>query len=310
MKKGFVLYFFLLYFVFAAQAQAEPASDSLSYDKLKENKVEPSKNFQLVETFFDSLISFSEDGTQLQYTPNELMIKAAFYLLDTPYASQTLEVNKEEQLVVNLQQVDCMTFVENCLAFCRAFQHLVPDYDYFIRELKYIRYRNGIIQGYTSRLHYATDWITDNVIKGTIDDITYAAGGKKFYPDVHYISQHPQSYPALNRNPSDIEAMASIEKKINERSTYYYIPKAEISEKQTYIKDGDIICFTTNISGLDITHVGIAFWNKGHLSFIHASSKSKKVIVNPESLSDYCNMIKNNTGIIILRPLTLVDNNS
>ncbi|MDR0865578.1 MAG: DUF1460 domain-containing protein [Candidatus Symbiothrix sp.] len=263
------------------------------------------KDEQIVRGYFNSLLPAPEDTVQSNYSPDELMLKAAFFLLKTPYVAQTLEGNAEEELVVNLHELDCMTFVENCLALSRAAQYPFPDSDYFVRQLKYIRYRSGIIHGYTSRLHYTTDWIADNVGKGTIEDITYALGGKRFQPHLGFMSSHPDLYPGLSENSQDVEVMISIERAINQRNTYYYIPQNEINDKQALIKSGDIICFTTNLPGLDISHLGIACWNKGQLSFIHASSKYKKVIINPESLADYCGTIKGNTGIMVLRPLSV-----
>jgi hypothetical protein len=267
------------------------------------------KEKKIVEQYFQSLLPAPGDSLRSIYSPDELMMKAALFLLQTPYVAHTLEVNDEEELVINLRELDCMTFVESCLALSRAAQYAYPDFDYFVRQLKYIRYRGGIIQGYTSRLHYTTDWITDNVNKGTLEDITCALGGKRFQPRVGYMSSHPELYSGLRDNPQSTKTMASIEKTINQRTTYYYIPKGEIVEKQSLIKNGDIICFTTSLSGLDISHLGIACRDKGQLSFIHASTRYKKVVINPESLSDYCQMNKSNTGIMVLRPRAFEEEN-
>ncbi|MDR2057910.1 MAG: DUF1460 domain-containing protein [Dysgonamonadaceae bacterium] len=263
------------------------------------------KEEQIVKSYFDSL----KTDEKAIYSPNDLMAAAALWLLNTPYAAGILEKNAEEDLVVNLQELDCMTFVENCLAMSRSAQYPNPDYDYFIRELKKIRYRNGLIQGYTSRLHYTSDWIYDNAAKGEIEDVTYALGGKKFKPNVYYMSSHPDLYPALIKNQQDMEVIIEIEKRINRRNNYYYIPRNEIGDKTSLIKSGDIICFTTELPGLDISHMGIAYWHKGQLSFIHASSKAKKVIIETESIGDYCRRNKSNTGIIVLRELSVNVNN-
>ena len=256
-----------------------------------------SKDEAIIEGYFNSLQGSEEK------TPNELIVQAALSLLNTPYVANTLEINEEEQLVINLSELDCMTLVENCIALSRAIQYPTPDYEYFVRELKKIRYRDGLIDGYTSRLHYTSDWINNNVEKNIIEDITYALGGKKFKPNVNYMSTHPNLYPALRKNRQDVETMAEIENRINQRNNYFFIPRNEINEKAPLIKSGDIICFTTGLPGLDISHLGIAYWSKNQLSFIHASSKAKKVIINPESIADYCQLNKNNSGIIILRTL-------
>ncbi len=295
MKSIKIIICFLLFYI--GNASAQLIDNEFTQDE------------HIIKTYFNSLATLPTDSVIHYYSPDELIIEAALYLMDTPYVGKTLEVNKEEELVINLRELDCMTFVENCLALSRAAQYPYPDYDYFVRQLKYIRYREGIIHGYPSRLHYTTDWIADNVGKGIIEDITYALGGKKFQPNVGFMSSHPELYPGLQANKQDVEVMIDIENRINQRNTYYYIPQHEIKEKQSLIKTGDIICFTTNLPGLDISHLGIAYWNKNQLTFIHASSKYKKVIINPESLSDYCGMIKTNTGIMILRPLSVTIGN-
>jgi hypothetical protein len=234
-------------------------------------------------------------------SPGELTVKAALLLLNTPYVAQTLEGNANESLVVNLQQLDCMTLVENCLALSRAAQSPHPDYEAFVRELQAIRYRGGILNGYTSRLHYTSDWITDNAGMGVIEDVTEAVVGKRFRPQVDFMSSHPERYPALKDNLQAVKEMAAIEQAINQRNTYYYIPKNEIQSRQSQIESGDIIGFTTRIPGLDISHVAIAYWKQGRLGFIHASTQYMKVVVEPKSLEEYCRGIKTNTGIVVLR---------
>ncbi|GHT44015.1 xylanase [Bacteroidia bacterium] len=246
----------------------------------------------LVEDYF---------AARANYSSNELMVRAAFALLNTPYVAHTLEGNAEETLVVNLRELDCMTFVENCVALSTAAQEPQPDYERFVRQLQKIRYRDGVISGYTSRLHYTTDWIFNNAHKGIIEDVTAALGGKPFQVRVGFMSAHPESYSSLQHNPVDTEKMAAIENAINQRNTYSYIPKNEIRKRQSQIKSGDIVGFTTGIPGLDISHVGIAYWHNGQLSFIHASTKANKVVINPEPLVDYCKAIKTNTGIVVLR---------
>jgi hypothetical protein len=236
---------------------------------------------------------------------NEI-IRAALFFLETPYVAKTLEQSEEEELIINLREMDCMTLVENCLALSRTTQSVSPDWESFKYELRQIRYRNGIINGYVSRLHYSTDWIFDNAGKGILEDVTYALGGRKFIVDVHFMSENYEKYPHLADNPDNVQQIALVEQAINARNIYYYIPKKEIVQHQSLIKNGDIICFTTAIPGLDISHLSIAYWNKRQLTFIHASSSAKKVIINPDSLIDYCNSIRTCTGIMVLRPVNVV----
>ena len=232
--------------------------------------------------------------------PGELITKTALYFLGTPYVSSTLEINETEQLVVNLRELDCMTLVENCLALTQTVRSGSMTYNHFTQKLQRIRYRGGIIDGYPSRLHYTSDWITDNVAKQILSDKTKGLGGKSMQFNLNFMSTHPESYNALKNHPDDIAKMQQIEKKVNRR-TYYFIPKNEIPGNEKLIQNGDIICFVTSIEGLDISHLGIAYRKNGMLTFIHASSQAHKVIVNSESIAGYCAKMKRNTGIMVLR---------
>ncbi|MDL2290446.1 DUF1460 domain-containing protein, partial [Paludibacteraceae bacterium OttesenSCG-928-F17] len=265
--------------------------------------------------FFSFLSAFaqkpSESDVQIFNRYAELMketpadkqfVETALFFLDSPYTANTLEGNHEEQLVVNLREFDCTTFVESCMALYNTVRNQPASYDEFTHNLELIRYRGGEINDYTSRLHYVTDWIADNENKGITQDCTKAIGGVPMNVYVNYMSAHPQSYPALRKDSRNTARMEVIENSINNRSDkYYYVPKADIGEIQNSIRTGDILFFATSIKGLDVTHAGIAYWEGAKLTFIHASSKHKKVIVNPESLSDYCTGIKSNTGVIVVR---------
>ena len=250
----------------------------------------------IAETFLRSAKSNTIDSE---------IVRAARYFLETPYVGGTLERSEEEELIINLQEVDCMTLVEYCLALSRTTQLPSPSWESFQRELRQIRYRNGVINGYVSRLHYSTDWIYNNTGKGVIEDVTHALGGHKFMVDVHYMSKNHEKYPHLADNPEAVQQITQTERAINARNIYHFIPKKEMAGHQSLIKSGDIIGFTTAISGLDISHLGIAYWNDKQLTFIHASSTAKKVIINPESLIDYCNSISTCTGIVVLRPVNV-----
>ncbi len=78
-----------------------------------------------------------------------LMVKVGMYFKETPYVASTLETEDgSEKLVVNLREMDCTTFAENCLAISRTIKNSNPDFEKFASELQTIRYRNGEINGY------------------------------------------------------------------------------------------------------------------------------------------------------------------
>ena len=88
--------------------------------------------------------------------------------LETPYLEKTLEVGDTETLVINFSGLDCTTFVENVLTFGIILKNDKQSFGKFASNLETIRYRNGELIGYPSRLHYFTEWIRNNESKGLV----------------------------------------------------------------------------------------------------------------------------------------------
>lgn len=226
-------------------------------------------------------------------------------LLGLPYVSGTLEVNDEERLVVNLRQLDCTTFVENVLALSQCVKDRKNIFEAFKQKLEMIRYRNGELQGYESRLHYFSDWIEDNKRKGFVFELQ---GPNPPFTQVqmlnlNFMSTHPRLYKALRNNPHIVQRIEEQENLLS-GSKYNYIPKSMIKNTvllRNTIKDGDIIAIVCNKPGLDIAHVGLAIWKPDGLHMLHASSTHKKVIEDKRTLYDYLSKNKSFLGIRVIR---------
>lgn len=247
---------------------------------------------------FERYVSEMEASKSLP--TGELMVKTARFFLGTPYVAATLE-QEPEALTINLREMDCMTLVENVVALSRTMQADSPSFDLFCKNLQTLRYRNGEIHDYADRLHYTTDWIFENERKGIVKDVTHRIGGISHPISVSFMSTHPDSYKQLKGNTELIAKIDAKEKEISSRS-YYFIPETEINKQAAGMKDGDVVCFVTTIKGLDISHVGVICRVGDKLTFIHASTTQKKVIVNEAPLQEYVEDIKRNSGVMIVRP--------
>jgi len=234
-------------------------------------------------------------------TTADLVVAAGMQFLNTPYVAHTLESDQEE-LIINLRELDCTTFAENCLAIARSAKRGNPSFKTFTTELQNLRYRNGKIEDYPSRLHYFSDWIYENAKNGYIEDLSKEICNTPYPLDVDFMSTHPDSYPQLKQNPAWVKEMQEIELNIRQREMYF-IPKEKIADLEDQLKTGDIIGITTSVKGLDITHVGILIKVNGRIHLMHASSKAMKVVISEEPLSDYLKGSKSNTGIMVVRPL-------
>jgi hypothetical protein len=224
------------------------------------------------------------------------MIHTARFFIDTPYVGGTLEDDSEEQLRVNLRELDCVTFVENTTALYLMLQSNRHTFDNFCSILQRIRYRDGIINGYLSRLHYFTEWLGNNRQKEIIN-LPAVPGCHSFTPEVSYMSTHCDAYPALKTHPDWCSQMSAIEKSINELN-FCYIPKEQLKDSETHFNTGDIIAITTHTAGLDVAHTGLALVQNGRVYLFHASSEAKKVVISEETLHDYLARIKNHSGIL------------
>lgn len=223
------------------------------------------------------------------------------FFLNTPYVASTLEAPGPERLQVNLHGLDCTTLVENALALSRLLVSEKQDFETYLSLLSKIRYRNGQLDGYPSRLHYASDWLTDNIQKGYVR-MVQVPGMVPMQPNVNYMSTHPSAYAALKADSLLLPVIADQENKINLR-TYPLLPKKELTDKASFIRTGDIIAIATSFPGLDFAHLGIAIRQKGKIYLLHASSSGKKVLISETPLAIYLAGIKKHTGIVVARPL-------
>ena len=230
---------------------------------------------------------------------NERIPYVAFFFLRTPYKSNTLNLTKKELPVINLHELDCVTFVENVLALSYLSAYSQEYENVFVENIIKIRYRGGQIEDYTSRLHYSSDWLYEMQKQGLLTDLTPFAGGIPFSPQVFYMSRNSKLYPPL-QDSKLLEKIKNIETEINRR-TYYYIPKVKVKEAYNKIKDGDIILITTRIKGLDTSHLGFAYKKDGKVWLLHASSQGKKVMISEQPLQEYMEGIPSQNGIMIAR---------
>lgn len=252
----------------------------------------------------DSLIyeSYIQGFSSMQHSDiSDLIASTALFFIDRPYVASTLDENSTEVLTINLHEFDCTTFVENCIALSKVIKSGDFSFSNYCNVLTSMRYRNGKIDGYTSRLHYTSDWIYQNERNGLLKNISLNLNGNQIEKGINFMSNHSKLYKHLNNNQENLDRIKTVENEISQRNNYKIIPLQNIKTISNNIIDGEIIIFATNIGGLDYSHIGIAYHKDNKLRFIHASSMAKKVIIETKSLIDYCNSSKQCSGISVLR---------
>ncbi len=249
----------------------------------------------------NSKFKLAVDKSLSQKPINEVVVEIGKSFLATEYVAHTLEKQGDEQLVINLTGLDCTTFLENTLTLSRCIKKNKTSFDDYQNELTFVRYRDGKIDKYPSRLHYFSDWIYNNQQKGIVKDITKEIGGKEIKFKLSFMSENPKYYKQLKENPEFIPIIRKQEEEVNSRQ-YYFIPEKEIEKFEDKIQTGDLIALTTPEKGLDIGHVGIAIkMENGRIHFLHAPLVGSKVQITESPLSDYVIKNKKRNGIIVLR---------
>ena len=225
--------------------------------------------------------------------------------LNRPYVAHTLEAGDKERLVVNTRELDCTTLVETVTALTKCAYQKKYTYAAYRAALQAMRYRKGKIDNYTSRIHYFTEWITENSKSGLVTEIQQPNPPFTAVQtvSVNYMSQHPQCYKALKAHPEYVPEIRRMERRVSGQQ-FCYIPKERVGrsdELRNVVKDGDIIAITCNKAGLDIAHLGFAVWKNGNLHLLNASQLHKKVVEEPMTLWQYLRQHPSHTGIRIIR---------
>lgn len=221
--------------------------------------------------------------------------------IGTPYEAHTLEVPGPEHLVVDLRTFDCTTFVETTLALSRCVRLAAPNFPAFREQLQKIRYRDGIIHGYPSRLHYFIDWIGNNEAKGIVRNVTHELGGVAITKPIDFMTTHVSAYHQL-ADKANVAAVAQAEKRLSSHP-YVVLPKQSIDSATPEIQNGDIIALATSMEGLDVSHVGFAVRTGNVVKFLHAPLSGGSVTLSEHPLPDYVAGLSKATGIIVARPL-------
>ena len=231
--------------------------------------------------------------------------------IGTPYVAFALEAYLREggspvgtePLALSLSHFDCVSLVESCVAIARlAAKSGTPSWGGFAREMERLRYRGGVREGYTSRLHYFSDWIRDNQLRGGVRDLGKELGGTPDTRPLRFMTEHRSSYPALAHE--DVFAEIAARERGLDVHPRWVVPTARIPDVSDRIQSGDILAFATAIEGLDVTHTALAYRDAGGvLRVLHAPLSGGAVEITRATLPEYVAAIRRSTGILVARPL-------
>ena len=183
-----------------------------------------------------------------------------------------------EVFVINLQGVDCLTFIEYIEAM-----RLSKSFSEFQTNLRRVRYESGVVS-FSKRNHFFTDWIGNNkdFVRNVTGEIT-ARATRRVRKILNVRGDGTFLLPGIQ----------PVEREID------YIPTEHIDDAVFHaMKTGDYIGIYSGLQGLDVSHVGIVIRDGETVFLRHASSQEEYRKVIDQDLTEY---ILNKPGIIVLR---------
>ena len=268
------------------------------------------------ELVLKSLIVMGEKH-QLHAQPLEVrIIFFAQYFLGqrSPYIANPLGEGPQGEFdqapLYRFDGFDCTTFVETILAL--SLSRSVEEFD---RNLKQIRYKDGLV-GYQTRNHFPSiDWIPNNSAQGFVKDITAEIDPVNFKTSRTWI----QKDEWVRMKGVDFAQMSFEFSK--QWAEINYLPKEQIlSQSEVFDRIPEVAIFHIvrpqwNLqkaigTHLDVSHMGFLIRERGEFILLHASNGVRDgggdyKGVKRESLRDYIErvMMKSPTmaGINLLK---------
>lgn len=237
-------------------------------------------------------------------TPNELVAFYADKLLGTPYVAHTLE-GDEELLTINIDELDCTTFIETLYALARTTMNGRYSWRDYAANLENLRYRNGEMGDYSTRMHYISEWILNNAARGNLKEITADLPHADYLiKTIDFMTKHKDSYRSLKNDSAMVEKIKGYEMALrNHRMPY--LKKSWLGDKavKAALRNGDFVGLVTKIEGLDISHLGIIHKDdKGEIYLLDASMSGGKVMLEKKNLRDHLSGSKSTClGIRVFR---------
>ncbi len=235
--------------------------------------------------------------------PEALVSFYAHKLLGTPYVAHTLE-GDNEMLTINIDQLDCTTFVETLYALARTTLQGRQSWRDYAANLESLRYRGGVMGDYSTRLHYISLWIIDNFSRGNLVEVTPdLPHATTMVKTINFMSAHADSYQSLKGDSAMVVKIKRMEDGLRNHQMPYlkkmWLNKDDVRQA---LHAGDFVGLVTRIDGLDISHLGIIEKDEnGEIYLLDASMSGGKVMIESEPLGRWLKSGKNTLGIRVFR---------
>ncbi len=139
--------------------------------------------------------------------------------------------------------------------------------------------------------------------RGLVKNLSVALGGVPMRGRyLTEMSHHWRESRYMRHNVALVPQIAAIEQRIASR-TIYHIPREQVSQSESKIRSGDVICITGRGPEGFTEHVGLAYRDGvGVVHFMHASKDARRVVIDVP-IHQYVYRYHRFAGIMVVRPL-------
>lgn len=208
---------------------------------------------------------------------------------------------------VDVHSFTPLSFISTCLALAKAYESSsAPNWRDFADKYENIMFKRGEATDFVSRFLYPSDWISDNIFRGNITDVTFNLDGlaaRKKEKSIDYISHNKDSFKAF-ANPNNYDKLKMLEMGFRNHQIPY-ISNGDLMNSNRFkpqAKDGDIFFLLTPDFNLDSREMGVLTRDNDKLLIIQLSPTKDRVTMEELPFENYVKRnVKRIQGARILR---------
>lgn len=182
-----------------------------------------------------------------------------------------------------------MTFPNLCLAAAKTSALNFRRVSDFFEAFTGVDCRKGEYDGFTSRFHYGSDWIMDNIYRGNFKELTetYSGGATFRTKSLDYVTRNRGLYPELADSVT-FERMRMIEMGYRTHKIPH-LKKETVNRKWLAedIRQGDILVLLSGRQDYDVYDIGVVVIHEDGPHLLHLDPVTRTVVVEPDPLNRY-----------------------
>ncbi|MDE6668056.1 MAG: DUF1460 domain-containing protein [Muribaculaceae bacterium] len=213
-------------------------------------------------------------------------VAAAAVMLIDMEGGQPLDNDSIGTAIIGFERTDGLGMVNMAMALAKAAGSPLGRWQDYGEALVNVSRRRGEDTGFASKMIYGADWVTDNVYRGNVTDLTERYSGSNVFKtkSLDKISFKRADYPAL-ADSATYDALRMVEMGYRTHKIPH-LKKETINKKDILndLRDGDIIMMLGSDPRFDIYDIGIVHLQADGPHFIHVSPSAGKVVEEADPL--------------------------